>query len=173
MPTRNLFFIDESAATTKLTRAYARAPKGERAVDYVPLSSWKTVTFLAALTVEGIKAPFLIEGPMDGKAFLLYVKQCLCPCLKQGDIVVCDNVAFHKTKGVKEAIEEKGATLLYLPPYSPDFNPIELFFSKLKAFLKANKPETLADICSLIALVIQSLIPAECENFFRHCNYYS
>jgi hypothetical protein len=124
LDTTHLVFIDETSVNTNMTRLFGRAPRGERVIGRVPFSAWKTLTFVAALRHDGMTAPMMIKGAMNGEAFLAYVEQCLLPTLKRGDIVVMDNVSVHKVEGVREAIEAASATLRYLPPYSPDLNPI-------------------------------------------------
>jgi transposase len=131
-----LVFIDETAANTKMVRLSGRCPRGERLVGRVPHGHWKTITFVAALRNNGITAPLVLDGSMTGETFLAYVEQFLVPTLKRKDIVIMDNLSAHKAPGVREAIEASGATLRYLPQYSPDLNPIEMFFSQLKAFLR-------------------------------------
>ena len=131
-----LVFIDETSVNTNMVRLYGRCPCGVRLVDHVPFGQWKTMTFVSALRHDAMVAPMLIEGPMTGELFLAYVKQCLAPTLKPNDIVVVDNLASHKVAGVVEAVEAAGATLRYLPQYSPDLNPIEMPFSKFKAYLR-------------------------------------
>src|ERR1700688_3417488 len=133
-----LIFIDETSASTKMARLYGRAPKGERCLAAIPHGHWKTTTFTARLRIGGLTAPFVLDGPMDGDAFRAYVEQVLVADLTPGDVVVMDNLPAHKVKGVRQAIEAAGATLMYLPAYSPDFNPIEMAFSKFKALLRAN-----------------------------------
>ena len=128
-----LIFIDETAATTKMARLYGRAPKGERCLAAVPHGHWKMTTFTAGLRIGGLVAPFVLDGPMDGDAFRAYVSQVLAPELTAGDVVIMDNLPAHKVKGARQAIEAAGAMLLYLPAYSPDFNPIEMAFSKFSA----------------------------------------
>ena len=146
-PTR-IVFIDETAANTKMARLYGRAPRGERCRAPVPHGHWKTTTFTAGLRHDGIAAPMVLDGPMNGEAFLAYVEQALVPELRPGDIVIMDNLPAHKVHGVKQAIEAAGASLRYLPPYSPDFNPIEMAFAKLKASVarrsRPNHPRPLA-----------------------------
>ena len=134
-----LVFIDETSTNTAMVRLRGRAPRGERLVDYAPHGAWKTVTFVGGLRQRGMTAPFVIEGAMNGPMFLAYVKQCLVPTLKRGETVLMDHLPVHKVAGVAEAIEAAGATLIYLPKYSPDLNPIELAFSKLKAHLRVNR----------------------------------
>jgi transposase len=126
-----LVFIDETGATTKMARLYGRAPRGERCRAAVPHGHWKTTTFTAGLRVNGLTAPMILDGPMDGDAFRAYVEQVLVPDLDPGDIVIMDNLPAHRVSGVREVIEAASASLLYLPPYSPDFNPIKMAFAKL------------------------------------------
>ena len=132
----NLVFIDETWAKTNMTRSRGRAPRGERLVDYVPHGHWKTTTFLAALRVTGITAPLVVDGAINGEIFVAYVRQHLAPTLQPNDSVLMDNLSSHKLAGVRAALEAAGARLMYLPPYSPDFNPIEQVFAKLKALLR-------------------------------------
>src|SRR5262249_39816707 len=132
----HLVFLDETWLSTNMARRYGRAPKGQRCIAAVPHGHWKTTTFIAGLRREGLSAPLVIDGPMDGATFLSYVQDFLCPTLKRADIVIADNLSSHKVPGVRQAIEAVGATLRYLPPYSPDLNPIEQVFAKLKALLR-------------------------------------
>jgi transposase len=132
----HLIFFDETAVSTNMVRPNGWSPRGERLVGHVPMGHWKTMTFIAGFRQTGIVAPMVIKGAMNGEAFLAYIEQCLVPTLKRRDVVVIDNVPFHKAPGVQEAIEAGGATLRYLPPYSPDFNPIEMVFHPLKTFLQ-------------------------------------
>ena len=146
-----LVFIDETAATTNMTRLYGRAPRGRRLVDKVPHGHWKTTTFICGLRNDGVTAPFVLDGPMDGSYFLAYVEQILAPTLKKGQIVFLDNVSTHKVDGVEEAIEARGARAVFLPAYSPDFNPIEQLFARLKAFLRKMKARTVEELWRQIA----------------------
>ena len=139
----HLIFIDESGLSTKMARLRGWAPKGERCRAAIPHGHWKTTTFVGGLTLSGFVAPMLLDGPMDGECFLAWVEQMLAPILRPGDIVVMDNLAAHKVAGVRQAIEAGGAELLYLPPYSPDFNPIENAFAKLKAHVRKSAARTL------------------------------
>ena len=142
-----IVFIDETAANTKMARPYGRAPRGERCRAPVPHGHWKTTTFTAGLRYDGLAAPMVLDGPMNGEAFLAYVEQALVPELRPGDIVIMDNLPAHKVHGVRQAIEAAGASQRYLPPYSPDFNPIEMAFAKLKALARrcgANNSRPLA-----------------------------
>jgi transposase len=168
-----LVFIDETSVNTNMVRLYGRAPCGVRLVDHVPFGHWETMTFVSALRHDGMVAPMLIEGPMNGELFLAYVEQCLVPTLKPNDIVVADNVATHKVAGVVEAIEAAGATLRYLPKYSPDLNPIEMPFSKFKAYLRKLAQRTIPGIRRGIRSFLASLTGQECANYLRHAGYAS
>ncbi len=166
-----LVFIDETSTNTAMVRLRGRAPRGERLIGYAPHGAWKTVTFVGALRQRGMTAPFVIEGAMNGPVFLAYVKQCLVPTLKRGEIVFMDNLPVHKVAGVAEAVEAAGATLIYLPKYSPDLNPIELAFSKLKAHLRKAAEHTIPRLLRRIGRVVTDFSPHECKNFFRHAGY--
>ena len=166
-----LFFVDESGLSTRMARLRGWAPKGERCRASIPHGHWKTITFVGALTLSGFVAPMLLDGPMDGECFLAWVEQMLVPALNKGDIVVMDNLPAHKVAGVREAIEGAGARLLYLPPYSPDFNPIENAFSKLKAHVRKLAARTIDALESATADALQMFKPAECGNFFAHAGY--
>lgn len=166
-----LVFIDETAANTKMVRLGGRCARGERLVGRVPHGHWKTITFVGALRRHGMTAPLVIDGAMTGEMFLAYVEQCLAPTLKRKDIVVMDNLSAHKAPGVREAIEARGATLRYLPQYSPDLNPIELAFSKLKAFLRKVAERTVRRLCHRIGSFARSLSEREAINYFRHAGY--
>jgi transposase len=168
-----LVFIDETSVNTNMVRLYGRAPCGVRLVDHVPFGHWETMTFVSALRHDGMVAPMLIEGPMNGELFLAYVEQCLVPTLKPEDIVVADNLACHKVAGVVEAIEAAGATLRYLPKYSPDLNPIEMPFSKFKAHLRRLAQRTIPGIRCGIRSFLTSLTGQECANYLRHAGYAS
>jgi len=168
---RQLVFIDESGARTNLVRQYGRSPRGRRLVAYTPHGHWKTTTFVAALREEGLTAPMVLDGPMNGKAFLAYVRQVLVPTLKTGDLVVLDNLSSHKQAGVREAIEQAGARLMYLPPYSPDLNPIELAFSKLKWLLRSAAERTVDALWSRLGQLLDCFPAHECRNYFHHCGY--
>jgi transposase len=166
-----LVFIDETCTNTKMVRRCGRGPRGERLIGYAPHGHWKTITFVAGLRLRGMTAPFVLDGAMNGPMFLAYVKRCLVPTLKRGDIVAMDNLPVHKVAGVEEAIEAAGAMLLYLPPYSPDLNPIELAFSKLKAHLRHAAEHTIPGLMRRIGRVVRSFSPKECRNLFRHAGY--
>jgi transposase len=166
-----LVFIDETAVTTKMVRHYGRAPRGERLVASVPHGHWKTLTVVAALRIDGLTAPTVIDGPMDGPSFLAYIEQVLAPTLCKNDIVFMDNVRTHKIDGVAAAIEAVGAKLRYLPPYSPDLNPIEMAFSKLKAALRKGAARTVKALWKLVGKAVKTFAPNECANYFRHAGY--
>lgn len=164
-------FIDETAVTTKMVRLYGRSPIGERLVAKVPHGHWKTLTLVAALRVDGLTAPYVIDGAMDGPAFLAYVEQVLAPSLRKGDIVFMDNLRTHKVAGVREAIEAVSATLRYLPAYSPDLNPIENVYSKLKSVLRKGAARTVDALTKLVGRSIKAIAPSECAGYFRHAGY--
>jgi transposase len=166
-----LVFIDETGASTKMARLYGRSPRGQRCRAPVPHGHWETTTFTGALRLQGLVAPMLLDGPMNAAAFLAYVEQVLVPTLSAGDIVVMDNLPAHKPAGVRRAIEATGALLLYLPPYSPDFNPIEMAFAKLKAMLKKIAARTVPELWQAIAESLGSFAPAECRNYFTAAGY--
>ena len=168
---RKLVFIDESGARSNMARQYGRAPRGRRLVDYVPHGHWKTTTFVAALRHDGFTAPMVMDGAMNGRAFLAYVRQVLVPTLHRGDLVVLDNLSSHKQAGVREALEAVGAQVIYLPPYSPDLNPIELAFAKLKGLLRTAAQRTLDGLWSCLGQLLDRFAPQECQNYFRHCGY--
>ena len=154
-----------------MARLRGRAAKGERCSSSVPFGHWKTTTFTAGLRANGLAAPFVLDGPMDGDAFLAYVRQVLVPELKSGDIVIMDNLPAHKVTGVREAIESAGSSLVYLPPYSPDLNSIGKAFSKLKAILRKAAARTLEDLRAAIASALSAFEPEECRNYFTACGH--
>ena len=164
-----LVFIDETAVTTKMTRLYGRAPRGQRLVAKV--GHWKTLTLVAALRIDGVTAPYVIDGAMDGPSFLAYVEQILVPTLKKGDIVFMDNVRIHKVAGVREAIEAAGARLRYLPAYSPDLNPIENAYAKIKSLLRKGAARTVDKLWKLVGRTVKAIAPSECAGYFRHAGY--
>ncbi len=168
---QRLVFIDETAVTTKMVRHYGRSPRGERLVAKVPHGHWKTLTLVAALCIDGVTAPYVIDGAMDGATFVAYVEQVLAPTLAKGDIVFMDNLRTHKVQGVREAIAAVGATVRYLPAYSPDLNPIEQAFAKLKAALRKGAARTVTALIKLIGKLIKAFAPDECANYFRHAGY--
>lgn len=168
---RRLIFIDESGLSTKMARLRGWAPKGERCHAAIPHGHWKTITFVGGLTLSGVIAPMLLDGPMNGECFCAWVEQMLAPLLEPSDIVVMDNLSAHKVAGVRQAIEKTGARLLYLPPYSPDFNPIENAFAKLKAIMRAAAARAFDTLEAAAARALEKLQPNECANFFAHAGY--
>lgn len=157
--------------TTNLLRRYGRAARGARVYDDAPFARWETSTFIAALRVTGLTAPGVFDGAIDGPSFLAYVEQILVPTLHVGDLVIADNLSAHKVGGVREAIAHAGAMLLYLPPYSPDLNPIELCFAKLKTIVRAARCRTIETLWPLLGDCLQRFSADECHNYFRHCGY--
>jgi transposase len=171
LDTARLVFLDETWATTNMARRCGRAPRGQRVVDAVPHGHWRTTTVVAALRAEGIVAPLVLDGAIDGPAFLAYVEQFLAPALRPRDVLVMDNLGSHKVAGGREAVEAAGATLLYLPPYSPDLNPIEMAFAKLKALLRAEATRTVEALWAAVGRVLACFAPAECARYLAHCGY--
>jgi transposase len=166
-----LVFLDETWASTAMARLYGRAPRGERLRAGIPRGHWKRTTFLAGLRSTGLTAPMLLDGSITAKTFLDYVMQILVPTLSPGDIVILDNLSSHKSDEVREAIEAVGARLLFLPPYSPDFNPIEKAFSKLKAFLRKAAERTVSGLHKALAGFVHAFTPQECANYFAAAGY--
>jgi transposase len=164
-------FVDETWASTAMHRRYGRSPKGRRLVCPVPHGHWKTTTFVAALRAGGLTAPVVIDGAMTGDLFVAYVEQQLAPTLRPGDVVVLDNLAAHKRPAARAAVEAAGAELRFLPPYSPDLNPIELAFSKLKALLRSAGKRTVDDLWTFLGQSLDAFTPAECQNYLRHAGY--
>lgn len=164
-------FIDETWAKTNMTRTYGRSAIGTRLLQKTPFGRWQTTTFLAGLRANGFVAPLTIDGAVNGPVFLAWVEQHLSPTLQPGDIVVMDNLSCHKVAGVREAIEAKEAELRYLPPYSPDLNPIELAFSKLKKLLRDGAERTVDKLWELCGRALDDFTPTECLNYFKHCGY--
>jgi transposase len=169
-PTR-LIFLDETWATTNMARRYGRAPRGERVIASVPHGHWKTSTFVAGLREDTITAPLVIDGAMNGETFRAYIEQFLAPTLAPGDIVIMDNLPSHKVTGVRDAIEARGASLIYLPPYSPDLNPIEQAFAKLKALLRKAAPRTVEALWTVIGESLSAYSPSECANYLEDAGY--
>ena len=171
MDPASFVFIDETGVSTNMVRRYGWGPKGDRLVDAAPYGHWRATTFVAGLRRAGLTAPLVLDGPMTGTAFRAYIEQFLAPTLSPGDVVVMDNLAAHKVAGVREAIAAVGASILYLPPYSPDLNPIELAFSKLKRLLRSAAERTVGALWSAIGRLIQQFTPHECANYLRHTGY--
>ncbi len=166
-------FLDETATATNMTRRYGRSPSDRRLVAAVPHGHWRTTTFIAGLRQTGILAPLVLDGPVTGIAFRAYVEQALAPALAPGDVVVLDNFAAHKVDGVRQALAAAGASILYLPPYSPDLNPIEQVFAKLKALLRKAAARTKDELWSTIGRLLATVPPAECARYLHHCGYAS
>jgi transposase len=168
---RRLVFLDETWAKTNLARSSGRSRRGTRLVAKIPYGHWKTTTFVAALRHDGLTAPVVVDGAMNGDVFLAYVRQQLTPTLRAGDLVVMDNLSAHKVAGVREAVEAVGARVVYLPPYSPDLNPIELVFSKLKGLLRTAGQRTVEGLWALLGRMPDHFPPNQCLAYLRHCGY--
>jgi transposase len=166
-----LVFLDETWASTRMARTLGRAPRGKRLIATVPHGRWHITTFVGALRRTGLTAPLVVDGALNGETFRAYVEQALAPTLSRGDVLVMDNLSVHKVPGIREAVEARGATLLYLPPYSPDLNPIELAFSKLKGLLRSAAERTTNALWNRIASLLDHFTPTECAAYFRHCGY--
>jgi transposase len=166
-----LVFLDETAATTSMARRYGWSPRGERCRIAAPAGHWKTTTIIAGLRTSGPSAVALLDGPVTGERFRAYVAETLVPALRSGDTVILDNLGAHKVAGVREAVEAAGARLLYLPPYSPEFNPIELAFAKLKALLRRAAARTVGDLWEAIRQAFTCFSPDECRNYFTAAGY--
>jgi transposase len=166
-----LVFIDETWAKTNMTRTHGRCRRGQRLVAKAPFGRWRTLTFLAALRHDQITAPCVIDGPINGSSFLAYVEQLLVPTLTRGDIVIMDNLGSHKGQAVRKAIRAAGAKLFFLPPYSPDLNPIEQVFSKLKTLLRKAEERTVEATWQRIGTLLNAFEPAECSNYLVNAGY--
>jgi putative transposase len=166
-----LVFIDETWTRTDMAPLRGWAPRGERLEANVPHGHWKTTTFLAALRCDRVEAPWLLDGPIDGESFRLYVEKVLVPTLEPGDIVIMDNLGSHKSKAARQAIRAAGARLFFLPKYSPDLNPIEQLFAKLKHWLRKAAARTRDAVCQAVAEILDNVRPSECANYFAHAGY--
>jgi transposase len=166
-----LVFIDETWASTNMARRYGRCRRGERLRVGVPHGHWKTTTFMAGLTAAGMVAPFVLDGPINRDAFETYLEKVLVPELPQGAVVIMDNLSSHKGPRVRDLIEAAGASLVYLPPYSPDFNPIEMAFAKLKALLRKAAERTINGLWRAIGDITQTFTSDECRNYFAAAGY--
>ena len=171
MKPEKLVFLDETWAKTNMTRLYGRAPRGQRLTGMAPFGHWNTTTFIAALRHDRIVAPMVLHGAMNGRAFRAWVEQSLAPTLAAGDLVIADNLGSHKVAGVRDAIEARGASLLFLPAYSPDLNPIEQVFAKLKALLRKAAPRDRDTLWKTIGASLNRFSSAECANYIRNCGY--
>ena len=168
-----LVFVDETGTATNMAPRRGRCRRGERLIGRVPHGHWKTTTFVAGLRCDAITAPFVVDRPMNGDIFKAYIEQCLAPTLTPGDIVIMDNLAAHKVAGVREAIERTGATLRYLPPYSPDLNPIEQLFAKLKTLLRKAAARSIPTLWDKIGELLDAFLADECRNYFANAGYAS
>jgi transposase len=164
-------FVDETGTATNMTRRYGRGPRGQRVDGPVPHGHWKTTTFVGGLTSRGFIAPYVTDGPMNGTVFRAWTEQMLASALQPGDIVIMDNLAAHKVAGIREAIEARGAELRYLPPYSPDLNPIEQAFAKLKILLRKAAERTVDSLWKAIGRLLDLFPPAECANYLVNSGY--
>ena len=171
MDPNRFVFLDETSAKTNMVRPYGWGPRSERLVDTTPWGHWKTTTFVAGLRADGIVAPMVLDGAMDGPAFRAYIEQVLVPDLREGDVVVMDNLPAHKVSGVREAIGAAGAGVLYLPPYSPDLNPIEQVFAKMKALLRQAGARTRDMLWKTIGALLDAFSPDECRNYLINSGY--
>jgi transposase len=171
MARQRLVFLDETSATTNMTPTRGRAPVGQRCPGFTPGGHWRTTTVVCALDAQGLLAPLVLDGPLNGAAFVAWVEQFLTPELSAGDIVVMDNLSAHKVSGIRQAIEAVGAQVQYLPPYSPDLNPIEQAFAKLKTLLRRTEARTVETLWTAIGSLMERFSPGECENYIRHCGY--
>ena len=168
---RHLVFLDETGTATNMARRRGRCRRGSRLIGRLPHGHWKTTTFVAGLRVDGVTAPFVIDRAMNGEIFRTYVERCLVPALSPGDIVIMDNLPAHKVAGVRDAIAAAGAMLLYLPPYSPDFNPIEMLFAKLKTLLRKAAERTIASLWATIGRLLDEFSADECARYLAHAGY--
>lgn len=166
-----LVFIDETWTKTNMAALRGWAPRGERLEGKAPFGHWNTTTFVAALRYDRVEAPWLIEGPIDGEAFRTYVEKVLVPTLRPGDIVIMDNLGSHKSKAVRQAIRAAGARVFFLPKYSPDLNPIEMLFAKIKHWLRKAAARTADTLCEAVANTLHTVTPNECPNYFEEAGY--
>jgi transposase len=173
MDIERLVFIDETWAATNMTRSHGRSPRGCRCIGSAPLGNWQTTTFVAGLRRHQLTAPMVVDGPMDGELFLAWVEQFLCPTLQKADVIILDNLSSHKVEGVQQAIAAVGATVLYLPPYSPDLNPIEKLFSKLKTLLRKAAKRSTEELWEQVGQLLLTISTSECDNYFASSGYVS
>jgi transposase len=166
-----LVFIDETWVKTNMIKMYGRSKSGTRLLAYAPHGHRKTLTFIGALRNDGIVAPCVFDQPINGVSFLVWVKESLVPALKPRDLVIMDNLSSHKVEGVRNAIKETGAKVLYLPPYSPDLNPIEQVFAKVKSLLRKAEKRTIDEVTNHIGALIETIKPDECLNYFKNSGY--
>jgi len=172
MNAKRLVFIDETSTKTNMIRLRGRSKRGRRLIDKTPHGQWKTSTFIAALRHDRLTAPFTIDGAINGEIFLTYVRRVLAPTLRRGDTVTMDNLAAHKVPGIREAIEAVGARVAYIPSYSPDLNPIEMLFSKIKSILRKKALRTIDALWKELGEIATCVSPTECRNYLRHAGYF-
>ena len=170
---KKLVFIDETWIKTNMAPLRGWGPKGKRLRAFAPHGHWRTMTFIGALRLDQLTAPCVFDGPINGEGFRAYTHQLLAPILRPGDIVVMDNLGSHKSNAVRQAIKRVGARLLFLPPYSPDFNPIEQAFSKVKHWMRCAQKRTIEDACDYIGALVSTITPSECRNYFENDGYAS
>jgi transposase len=166
-----LIFIDESGFNTKMTRLRGRTPSGQPCIASVPHGKWESQTFIAGLRADRVDAPLLLTGAMNGRTFAAWVEQFLAPVLRTGDIVVCDNLSVHKNAEARAAIKARGAELRFLPAYSPDLNPIEMLFAKIKDHVRSAAPRCFDTICDALKAALEAVAPDECANYLKHAGY--
>jgi transposase len=166
-----VIFLDESGAMTNLVRTHGRSDSGQRCLGFTPQGHWKVLTAVAVIRLNGLTAPFTIDCPMDGEIFGVYIQQVLVPTLRAGDVVVMDNLSAHKRPQIKQLIETAGASVLYLPPYSPDFNPIEMIWSKVKRLLRSFAARTIDGLHHAFGNALAAVTPADILGCFKHCGY--
>lgn len=168
---KRLVFIDETGVRTNMVRLYGRSLRGRRLVGRAPHGHWKTTTFISALRHDGLAAPMVVDGAVNSAVFIAYVRYVLLPTLRPDEIVIMDNLSSHKAAGVREVIESGGAQLVYLPPYSPDYNPIEQAYSKLKWLVRSAAERTVEGLWRLLGRLLDRYTPTECQNYITHCGY--
>ena len=171
IPVRNLVFVDESSASTSMVRLYGRGPVGERVTDSAPLGGWRTYTMLSAIRLDGPFAPLLLDGAVDGDVFTAWLEQMLIPELREDDVLVMDNLPAHRIRAVSGLLEKSGHRLLYLPPYSPDMNPIEEMWSKIKNFLRTAKARTWDELLAAMGGALKTITQSDCAGYFKDCGY--
>ena len=171
MDVNNLIFLDESSINTGMTRLYGRAKGKTRIIDYVPDVRFQRLSIMSTIRLDGAMTPHIFKGSLNGERFVKYVSEELAPTLKKGDILVWDNLPVHKIKGVFESIKQRGASILFLPPYSPEFNPIELLWSKVKSYLRKAKARTIDTIESALHSALKTIALLDIKNWFSHCGY--
>ncbi len=166
-----LVFFDESGVNTLMARVRGRCPKGKRLVDSTPAGCYETLTLMSAVRLDGVVAPMLLDGPVNAQTFAGYVESCLVPALEAGDILIMDNLPAHKSARITQAVEDAGCELVYLPPYSPDFNPIENLWSKVKAILRETAARTFEALVDGVGDALKAITLDDCEGYFEHCGY--